>query len=157
MFKLALAFETLLMAPFLLAEDFQGYLDGRDSVIGRAVVGLSALFQIAADAARTAFGVAFDWLLQQALWVGAQIAEALTPESVKFILGAVRGATGGAIGSMAPPPSAFAPPTQMGPPAGPTSTSITIVNPAPGEGLKLAGQVKGVLERGRDADLAAVF
>lgn len=50
--------------------------------------------------------------------------------------------------------------TSYGPPpppnAAPTSTSITIINPAPGEGMKLAGQVKGVLERDRNSDIANV-
>jgi hypothetical protein len=158
-YKLGVALQTLVMFPLLLAEDFQGYLEGKDSVIGRAINGLKALFELAAESVQTAFSAAFDWLLEQAAVVGAKVADLLTPEGVKVAMNAV-----GAIEAAASPvsiPSAGGrgadQQTVYDPATGSFQTvSITINNPAPGEGMKLAGQVKGVLERPRDAVLGTV-
>lgn len=68
-----------------------------------------------------------------------------------------------ATGAFMPVPTPLAAPApavapgQYGPPPPPAGDiSITINNPAPGEGLKLAGQVKGVLQRPPDAVLGTV-
>lgn len=158
-YKLGIALQTLVMFPLLLAEDFQGYLEGKDSVIGRAINGLKALFELAAESVKTAFSAAFDWLLEQAGAVGAKVADLLTPEGVKLAINAASAIE--AAGSPVSIPSAggkgadqqmvFDPAT-----GGFRNVSITINNPAPGEGMKLAGQVKGVLERDRNSDLANV-
>jgi TP901 family phage tail tape measure protein len=92
--RAATAFATLLNLPFLLAKDFQYYLDGRDSLIGRTLKALTEALSGAWDAARPRITDFFNWTLQQAQTYGVQIARALVPGFVpaELIYNAVTGA-----------------------------------------------------------------
>ena len=152
--RVTVALSTLMNLPFLLAADFQYYLQGRDSAIGRAIEGLTKAFTFAWDLIKTSAATAFDWILARAADVGPQIARALVPgyAQAEGLYNAVTG--GGSIpvpGGAAPAPAERQGTTVIEAPR--TVTVNMGANASPGEVAKRVGVE---LERDRAAVAAGV-
>ena len=98
--RVGVTMATLATFPLLLAQDFQTYLAGGDSAIGRGIEALGMLFSKAADIAREAFANFFGWVGEQLRAVPAAIAGAITPD-VALNLQPTAG-PGGLLGMSAP-------------------------------------------------------
>jgi hypothetical protein len=153
--KLGVAFSTLITFPALLADDVQGYLDGKDSVTGRMLEGLKTAFGAAADAIREAFASAFDWLVAEGSAVPSRIAAAIAGGAPAGGLGGFQFGGGEGLGIPLPPGA-----------NGSTSNttvvnnigerSVTIQGLPAGGAKEAAALVGSELERDRTAILAQV-
>lgn len=179
----ALAGLALRLAPvvaaFLVLEDILVFFAGGDSLIGRALdkafgkgtgKGVQKTIQDLTDAFKDLWkwilgdgaGEKFRSLMSeigQGLRLLVNDALALIPGSGR--VSGLQGLQDYESGKLTAPPGTRGAasnrnfdPAVFGMKSG--DTNITIVNPPPGEGVKMAGQVKGALERDRAATLATV-
>lgn len=152
--RLSVLLSTSFNLPFLLYEDFQYYMAGRDSLIGRIVTKLPELFEAATNAVKPYVTAFFDWMLAQAAEYGVEIARVLVPGFAQAadVYNAFTG--GGSIpvpGGAAPAPAERQGTTVIEAPR--TVTVNMGANASPGEVAKRVGVE---LERDRAAVAAGV-
>jgi hypothetical protein len=154
--RAALAFQTLIMFPALLAEDFGFYMRGKDSAIGRAIEALTGLFDAAADSAKTAFGNLFTWIWEQLKALPGALAKAVTPEFAQQLAFSAAGTGGGLLGMPIPAPPPL--PTSNGSaPVVDNSTQSVTVNMLPSSSPdQVANKVGAILTKDRNGVAAAV-
>lgn len=154
--RLGVAFQTIVAFPMLLVDDFQGFLDGKDSVIGRMIAALPQMFESIGAPIKAAFGALFDWLVEQGASVPGRIANAITGGAPAGGFGGFQ--FGGAEGLGIPlPPGAngtAAPSTTVINNIG--ERSVTIQGLPAGGAKEAAALVGSELERDRNAILAQV-
>lgn len=124
--RIGLAWSSMLTFLPLLIDDFQTYLSGGDSLIGRAITSLEAAFGAAWDAIRDSAGRALDFVLEKAKAVGRAVLNAIVPEALQKYLLPVIGITPGGNAPSAPDtipaPGGGGASGQYGPPPPPAIT-----------------------------------
>lgn len=152
--RVGVALTSLATFPVLLAQDFQTYLAGGDSAIGRAIEGLGALFSKAADIARDAFSNFFAWVGEQLRQIPGAVAKALTP-SPEFAMNLQPTAGPGGLLGISPPVLPPAQPERQGTTVIDNSTKTVQVNMPQGSSpMQTADAVSKRLESDR-AGIAA--
>lgn len=152
--RLSVAIGTVMQLPFLLYEDWQYYLDGKDSAIGRIIAKAPGMFAEALELAKPYLSAFLDWFLGQAAEYGGKVARVLVPGFAQAadVYNAVTG--GGSIpvpGGAAPAPAERQGTTVI---EAPRSVTVNMgANASPGEVAKRVGVE---LERDRAAVAAGV-
>lgn len=153
--RLGVAFQTVVAFPMLLVDDFQGFLDGKDSVIGRIIAALPKMFEAIGAPIKAAFGAMFDWLVTEGSAVPGRIAAAITGGAPAGGLGGFQ--FGGVEGMGIPlPPGANGSTSNTTVVNNIGERSVTIQGLPAGGAKEAAALVGSELDRDRNAILAQV-
>lgn len=152
--RLGVAFQTVVAFPMLLVDDFQGFLDGKDSVIGRIIAALPKMFEAIGAPIKAAFGAMFDWLVTEGSAVPGRIAAAITGGAPAGGLGGFQFGGVEGMGIPLPPGASSTSNTTVVNNIG--ERSVTIQGLPAGGAKEAAALVGSELDRDRNAILAQV-